>query len=455
MKSWCSTSGNKYFTLYSPREWRSPTLDIYLWLVVSVVGIIGGILPQPEQALASEKEQDKVVTRIKTLSETEFPATSVKDLLSQSPTSGTQSTVVITGVKANPTDSGVEVILETTQSDKLQAANRSTGNSFIMDVTGGQLRLPNGDAFTFKSEKPLAGITEITATNIDANTVRVTVIGEKALPAVELFDDNVGLIFTVASTATTAQEPEQPTQEKPATQTPEEQPAAQQDDPIELVVTAEQDGYRVPDTSVGTKTDTPLRDIPQSIQVVPRQVLQDRQARSITDALENVSGVTSISSSGSSRDYFTIRGFEVYSNSLVNGLPDPQITSDGGFVNVERLEVLKGPASVLYGDILLDQLNTLCAEQFPDDEVEIQPVGCLWACSHGCVVSVASPDKPTYLFVHLTPGENAAALLDFMQLYIKSPKGNVVWKKIPEILQSAIFAQIPSVLINETPGNSD
>jgi len=107
------------------------------------------------------------------------------------------------------------------------------------------------------------------------------------------------------------------------------------------------------------------------------------------------------------------------------------------------------------GTILLDQLNTLCTEEFPDDEIEIQSVGCLWACSHGCVISVASPDKPTYLFVNLTPGENAAALLDFMQLYIKSPKGNVVWKKIPEILQSAIFAQIPPVLINEIPGNSD
>ncbi|MBD2562255.1 MULTISPECIES: DUF1636 family protein [Nostoc] len=95
------------------------------------------------------------------------------------------------------------------------------------------------------------------------------------------------------------------------------------------------------------------------------------------------------------------------------------------------------------GDILLDKLNTLCAEQFPDDEVEIQPVGCLWACSQGCVVAASSPDKPTYLFVNLTPEESPAALLEFMQLYIKSDKGNVVWKQLPELLQSAIFAQIP------------
>ncbi|MHC5770999.1 MAG: DUF1636 family protein [Nostoc sp.] len=95
------------------------------------------------------------------------------------------------------------------------------------------------------------------------------------------------------------------------------------------------------------------------------------------------------------------------------------------------------------GDIILDKINTLCAEKFPDYEIEIQSVGCLWACSQGCVVAASSQGKPTYLFVNLTPEESTAALLDFMQLYIKSDKGNIVWKQIPEVLQSAIFAQIP------------
>ncbi|MBW4672192.1 MAG: DUF1636 family protein [Cyanomargarita calcarea GSE-NOS-MK-12-04C] len=100
----------------------------------------------------------------------------------------------------------------------------------------------------------------------------------------------------------------------------------------------------------------------------------------------------------------------------------------------------------LDGNILLDQLNTLCGEQFHADELEIKPVECLWACSQGCVVSVSSHDKPTYLFVNLTPEEEpSAALLEFMQLYIKSRKGAVVWEKLPELLQSKIFAQIPPV----------
>ncbi|MEH1939598.1 MAG: DUF1636 family protein [Nostoc sp.] len=97
------------------------------------------------------------------------------------------------------------------------------------------------------------------------------------------------------------------------------------------------------------------------------------------------------------------------------------------------------------GDILLDKLNTLCLEKFLSDELEVQSVGCLWACSQGCVIAVSSNEKPTYLFVNLTPEESATALIEFMQLYIKSRKGNVVWEKLPQVLQSAIFAQIPPV----------
>nr|WP_298913645.1 AMIN domain-containing protein [uncultured Nostoc sp.] len=57
--------------------------------------------------------------------------------------------------------------------------------------------LASGEAFTFRSNKPLAGITEITVINLDANTIRVTVIGEPSSPTVEFFDSDEGLIFTV------------------------------------------------------------------------------------------------------------------------------------------------------------------------------------------------------------------------------------------------------------------
>lgn len=102
------------------------------------------------------------------------------------------------------------------------------------------------------------------------------------------------------------------------------------------------------------------------------------------------------------------------------------------------------------GTILLDKLNSLCGENFTSEELEVQPVECLWACSQGCVVSVSSQDKPTYLFVNLPPEESPNALLEFMQLYIRSRKGNIAWKKFPKLLQSAIFAQIPPQVSTNT-----
>ncbi|WP_292872494.1 TonB-dependent receptor plug domain-containing protein [Nostoc sp. LPT] len=258
--------------------------------------------------------------------------------------------VPITSVKANATDKGVEVILETPQGTQLQVTNRSTGNNFIVDVSGGQLRLQSGDAFTFRSEKPLAGITEITVTNIDANTVRVTVVGEKALPAVELFDDNAGLVFAVASQATAQQPPQTPqTEEQPAPRTPQEEPAPQQDEPIELVVTGEQDGYRVQNSSTATRTDTPLRDIPASIQVVPQQLLEDRNVRSVSEAIQTVSGVLE----GGRYNFtpngqFFLRGFTQGGN-FRNGFRDAENYSGlTGIATIEQVEVLKGPASILF-----------------------------------------------------------------------------------------------------------
>ena len=104
------------------------------------------------------------------------------------------------------------------------------------------------------------------------------------------------------------------------------------------------------------------------------------------------------------------------------------------------------------GILLLDKINTLCIEKFQPDELEIKPVECLWACSRGCVVAVKNPDKLTYLFVDLPFDKSAAALLEFMNLYIESAKGAIPWKKFPELLQSTVFAQIPPVVIDESSG---
>ena len=304
-----------------------------------------------------EAKPPQATKKIRQLSEIEPVITSAQMLLVQSPTPNNLlnqggEVVQVTGVKANPTNQGVEIILQTSLGQQLQVINRSTGNSFIADVPNAQLRLPSGEAFTFRSTKPIADITEITVSNFDASTIRVTVIGEGSVPTVELSDSpDEGLIFSVASAASRAQQQQpqtlqQPQASQPPSQTQPTQPSTQDDEPIELVVTGEQDGYNVPDSSTATRTDTPLRDIPQSIQVIPQQIIKDQQITRITDAARNVSGVSPLSGYGGFIDDYTIRGFTNY-NVLRNGFASSDSFTYGA--NVERVEVLKGPASVLYG----------------------------------------------------------------------------------------------------------
>ncbi|MCC5658362.1 DUF1636 family protein [Nostoc sp. XA010] len=104
------------------------------------------------------------------------------------------------------------------------------------------------------------------------------------------------------------------------------------------------------------------------------------------------------------------------------------------------------------GSIFLDKITALSTEKFAAEELEIQPIDCLWACNRGCVVAVSNPDKPTYLLGDLPPDEeNASALLEFTQMYISHRKGAVDWDKLPIQLDSAFLACIPSVMSQEIP----
>ena len=106
-------------------------------------------------------------------------------------------------------------------------------------------------------------------------------------------------------------------------------------------------GYNAPTTTTGSKIEAPLRDIPQTVNVVPQELMRDQAATSIQDALRNVPGVT-FSHGDGQRDQVWIRGFSTISDQFLDGVRDDALYFRD-LSNVERIEVLKGPASVLYG----------------------------------------------------------------------------------------------------------
>lgn len=110
---------------------------------------------------------------------------------------------------------------------------------------------------------------------------------------------------------------------------------------------AEPQGYSVSNAFAGTKTDTPIMQTPMNIQVVPKSLMNDQQDINITDAItKNVSGVQADHGSGDIYEMFIVRGFsstDIFRNGLLRGFGtyDP--------ANIEQIEVIKGPASMLYG----------------------------------------------------------------------------------------------------------
>ena len=114
--------------------------------------------------------------------------------------------------------------------------------------------------------------------------------------------------------------------------------------------------YVLPDASTGTKTDTPIMDTPLNVQVIPQQVLRDQQVVTIDQALRNVSGVTIAegpAENGSPFDQIVLRGFPT-SNLYLDGFRvdagnGVSISSNTQLANVASIEVLKGPAAILYG----------------------------------------------------------------------------------------------------------
>jgi len=118
--------------------------------------------------------------------------------------------------------------------------------------------------------------------------------------------------------------------------------------------TRDQDGkildYNTESAAVGTKTDTPLLETPQSISVITQDQMVIRNAQGVAEALRYTAGTSTETYGQDPRgyDWVTIRGFDAFNSRYLDGLRLQNYEFPEVF-GLERVEVMKGPSSVLYG----------------------------------------------------------------------------------------------------------
>ena len=246
--------------------------------------------------------------------------------------------VEITNVRLENTETGLQIVLETIGNELATPATTVSDDVLIAEIPNAVLALGE-----FQQFEPTDDITLVQVTELSDNRVQVVITGADAAPTAAVSIAANGLTLNV---------------------TPGVAQVDESEETLRLLVTGEESSrYVEPNSATATRTDTPLRDIPQSIQVVPREVLEDQQVITLGDALRNVSGVVR-SDQIFTGELFIIRGFNGATT-----LRDGFRLNDGGregfleLSNLETIEVLKGPASILTGSIQPGGVINLVSKQ--------------------------------------------------------------------------------------------
>lgn len=106
-------------------------------------------------------------------------------------------------------------------------------------------------------------------------------------------------------------------------------------------------GYKVSASRSASRTDTPLVDVPQAINVVTVKQIEDQAANSIGDAIRYVPGVFSAQGEGN-RETLIFRGNSTTGDFFVDGTRD-DVQTYRDLYNIERLEIFKGPNAMIFG----------------------------------------------------------------------------------------------------------
>ena len=314
-------------------------------LLLIVTGLVGtqslsarAQVTEPEDGLAeaetlakpspTEVEPPPTVIDVETATtDLEQPATTVDEWVAQIEA----SLVQIIDVRVEETEAGLQIVLETAEGELAAPTPQTVGNALIADIPNAVLALPEGDLF--EAFGPAEGIALVSVTNEPGDQVRVAITGTDAPPVAEV--NATGLAVTLGEVV-----------------------AGAEDDAIQVVVTGEGDeGYNPSSSSTATRTDTPLRDLPASVQVIPQEVFNVQSITELQDVLRNnAPGVQSaFNYGGFGGGNIILRGFESAGGgagvTFRDGIRNFDQFAITDLANIEQIDILRGPASVLFGQV--------------------------------------------------------------------------------------------------------
>src|SRR5512132_183561 len=167
---------------------------------------------------------------------------------------------------------------------------------------------------------------------------RIQRAGRRAVPFTRLFGSTVGMGLALAATSAWGQTP--PTESKDGK------------DDVALPgvdVRGQRNQYKIEEPSL-YKLPDPIKDTPQSITVLPEQVLEERALFTLRDALRTVPDISLAAGEAGGRqgDNLTLRGFPAGNDIFIDGVRDLGQYGRDTF-NLESVEVLKGPSAVMFG----------------------------------------------------------------------------------------------------------
>ncbi|MBD2438976.1 TonB-dependent siderophore receptor [Nostoc sp. FACHB-110] len=294
-------------------------------LQIFALSLLVGLSIQTKNAQAEQKTADtslKQISEIPNLSEIKLPNTHAEILYQGQPAidkttvAQNPTTIQVTGVRLNPTKTGLEVVMATSTGERLIITTSSSNdNTLIADIPNAVLALPEGQ--DFQAQDPAVGIALVTITQLDNKTIRMSVTGTEGTPTAQVINSDRNLIFSLSAPAPSD---------------------------IELVVTAE-------------KTPANPQDVPISLTVLPRKEIEDAQINSIRGIAANTPNFFT-TTSDRAFNFYSIRGLS-NSNYLtrdtvgfyIDDVPYENAHQflPGVLFDLERAEILKGPQSTLYG----------------------------------------------------------------------------------------------------------